>query len=82
MKYEKLMVIKPLTKAMVQLLKDCHSIEINIAGHIKLYDHSAVEGLIERALIKQTTILKKTANETNYIVTDLGKLYLEHYFKM
>ena len=81
MKYEKLMAIKPLTTSMVQLLKDCHTSEINTVSHIKLYDQSAVEGLIERGLIKQTT-LKKGAPETIYIVTDLGKLYLKHYFKM
>ncbi len=81
MKYEKLMTIKPLTTSMVQLLKDCNSAEIN-TSHIKLYEQSAVEGLIERGLIKQANILKERKQETIYIVTDVGKLYLKHYFKM
>ena len=82
MKYEKLMAIKPLTQAMVQLLKDCHSNKLNTADHLKLYDQSAVEGLIERGLIRQTNNLKERKQETIFIVTDLGKLYLKHYFKI
>lgn len=82
MKYEKLMAIKPLTTPMVQLLKDCHLSEINTVSHIKLYEQSDVEGLIERGLIKQTKILKEGKSEIIYTVTDLGKLYLKHYFKL
>ncbi|MEO5782359.1 MAG: hypothetical protein ABIQ07_03755 [Ginsengibacter sp.] len=76
------MAIKSLTTPMVQLLKDCHTSEINTVSHIKLYDQSAVEGLIERGLMKQTNILKEGKPETICTVTDLGKLYLKHYFKM
>ena len=82
MKYEKLMAIKPLTTAMVQLLKDCHSNEIKTESHIKLYDQSAVEGLIERSLIKRKTVVNDHSPESIFIVSDLGKLYLKHYFKM
>lgn len=81
MKYEKLMAIKPLTQAMVQLLKDCHSNKISTADHLKLYDQSCVEGLIERGLIEQK-LLKNGAKETIYIVTETGRLYLKHYFKI
>ncbi|HEY8690617.1 MAG TPA: hypothetical protein VIM07_15375 [Chitinophagaceae bacterium] len=81
MKYEKLMAIKPLTNSMVQLLKDCHASGINIESHIKLYEQSAVEGLIERGLIEQKTLSKDGNREITYIVTELGKHYIKHYFK-
>ena len=81
MKYEKLMAIKPLTNSMVQLLKDCHTSGINIESHIKLYEQSALEGLIERGLLEQKTLLKDGNREITYIVTELGKLYIKHYFK-
>ena len=81
MKYEKLMAIKPLTNSMVQLLKDCHTTGINIESHIKMYEQSAIEGLIERGLIEQKTNLKDGKQEIIYIVTELGKLYIKHYFK-
>ena len=82
MKYEKLMAIKPLTQAMVQLLKDCHSNKLNTADHLKLYDQSCVEGLIERGLLEQTTRLKKGTKEAIYVITETGQLYLKHYFKI
>ena len=81
MKYEKLRAIKPLPTAMLQLLIDCNSAEIN-TSQIKLYEQSAVEGLIERGLIKQANILKERKQETILIVIDLGQLYLKHYFKI
>ena len=82
MKYEKLRAIKPLTKAMMQLLKDCHTTGLNTVSDIKLYDQSAVKGLIERGLIEQTSVLKNGTQQTIYVVTETGKLYLNHYFKM
>lgn len=82
MKYEELRAIKPLTTGMVQLLKGCHSTEIYSSSHLKLYEHSAEEGLIKRGLIKKTTMVKEGKPETIYTVTDLGKLYLKHYFKI
>jgi predicted transcriptional regulator len=78
MKYEKLMAIKPLTTAMVQLLKDCHTARINMESDMKLYEQSAVEGLMERGLLEQK---KDGKHEITYTITELGKLYIKHYFK-
>lgn len=69
MPYEKLRTIRPLTRAMLEMLKDCFERQNQKEQAGEYYDPIAAKGLVDRGLI---------AN--NNKVTSLGKEYMQHYF--
>lgn len=77
MGFEKIRSIRPLTKLMLKLLQDCYHTEKHDLEPPALYDGELIKGLMERGLMERQHPDKNTRP---YIITDLGREYLKHYF--
>ena len=78
MGYEKIRSIRPLTKLMLDLLKDCYYREKNNLQQVPFVDKDLVKGLVDRGLLQNNP--KSSETEKPFLVTELGKEYIEHYF--
>lgn len=80
MRFTNIKSIRPLTKLMIQLLKDCRTRELSNLEPLEYYDTESLKGLSERGLLSASTVLVNGKKEVRYSITSLGKEYLNHYF--
>ncbi len=78
MGYEKIRSIRPLTKLMLELLQDLYHREKNHLQPAAFIDTDLAKGLIARGLMEKNST--RHEDENPYLLTTLGKEYIEHYF--
>lgn len=77
MRFERIRSIRPLTKLMLKLLKDCYHREKHGMETVSIYEPDLVKGLMERDLIENSDTKGK---KELYKLTALGNEYMKHYF--
>lgn len=78
MRFENIRSIRPLTKLMLELLQDCYHKQKHNLQQGALIDNELMKGLITRGLMQSNP--ESSREGTPYLITDLGREYIEHYF--